>query len=699
MQNKKIFTLFFTLLFVSAVFGQSGWFQQSPYPQRENLSCTDFLNALTGYAVGDAGTIIKTTNGGINWIILNSNTTQRLMSVDFIDENTGLVTGINGNILKTTDGGNNWTITTVNAGLLGVHLVNTNVAYIAGFANNNGAVLKTTNGGNNWIIINTGYPIGLLSVYFSTINNGCVAGSLGRILYTTNGGLEWKAANSDATIEQFWSIYFTDTLTGYIAGRYLSGVIFKTTDGGKNWIRFFTSNIRFQSIRFINAFTGYSAGSYGGILKTTDAGQSWVQQFTDRWEDLFSVSTINNDISYCVGAAGTIIKTTDGGNNWYSLFSGSAGNLGSMFFFDENTGLATGPLIKTTNGGNYWLRISQGGGSPIYFINNQTGYSVGSGEFYKTTNGGYIWAYSWICNCNLQGIYFINPDTGFVTGTGNGKILRTTNGGNSWDTVFYEGGFSVQFLNSQNGYVTSYGRVLKTTNAGLNWLIKNTGINEEILSEYFIDINTGYITGGFNGFIQKTTNGGDNWIQQYSGKQAYLKSIFFTNNNTGYAVGGLYETAVILKTINGGLNWFQQNCPNAGSLLDVKFINPNTGYACGVYGVILKTTTGGDPIGINRISNNIPKSFKLYQNYPNPFNPKTKIRFDISNLNGSSHSIQTLIVVFDVLGREVEKIVNEELKPGTYEIEFDANNYSSGVYFYKIFTEIFSETNKMILIR
>jgi len=100
-------------------------------------------------------------------------------------------------------------------------------------------------------------------------------------------------------------------------------------------------------------------------------------------------------------------------------------------------------------------------------------------------------------------------------------------------------------------------------------------------------------------------------------------------------------------------------------------------------------------IGIQPISNIIPKSFSLSQNYPNPFNPSTKIRFEVS---GSSVA-QTFLSVYDVLGKEIATLVNEQLKPGTYYIEFNAANYPSGVYFYKLVSDEFTDVKKMVLIK
>jgi hypothetical protein len=100
-----------------------------------------------------------------------------------------------------------------------------------------------------------------------------------------------------------------------------------------------------------------------------------------------------------------------------------------------------------------------------------------------------------------------------------------------------------------------------------------------------------------------------------------------------------------------------------------------------------------NPIGIVNINTNIPAGFELSQNYPNPFNPSTIIRFKIKDPG------LTTLKVFDILGREVAALVNEQLKPGAYEVDWNASNYSSGVYFYRLQTDDYAVTKKMLLIK
>jgi hypothetical protein len=121
------------------------------------------------------------------------------------------------------------------------------------------------------------------------------------------------------------------------------------------------------------------------------------------------------------------------------------------------------------------------------------------------------------------------------------------------------------------------------------------------------------------------------------------------------------------------------------------FVNSNTGFAVGQNGVVLKTTSSG--IGIKKISTEIPDRFSLSQNYPNPFNPATNLRFEVTETG-----IVTL-KIYDVLGREVTTLVNEQLEPGTYEVYWDASVYNGGVYFYSLASENYSQARKMILLK
>jgi hypothetical protein len=154
-----------------------------------------------------------------------------------------------------------------------------------------------------------------------------------------------------------------------------------------------------------------------------------------------------------------------------------------------------------------------------------------------------------------------------------------------------------------------------------------------------------------------------------------------------------------MRTSNGGVNWSDQVSGTSNSLRSIYFVNSLTGWAVGDLGTILKTTSGGIT-GISKITGETPDKFVLYQNYPNPFNPKTIINFQLPRHGGSSTAgIFVKLAVYDVSGREVAILVNENLQPGKYDTEFDGNNMTSGIYFCRLTAGYYSETRKMILLK
>jgi Secretion system C-terminal sorting domain/Kelch motif len=111
-------------------------------------------------------------------------------------------------------------------------------------------------------------------------------------------------------------------------------------------------------------------------------------------------------------------------------------------------------------------------------------------------------------------------------------------------------------------------------------------------------------------------------------------------------------------------------------------------------------STGNPLIGIANNGNTVPEDFVLYQNYPNPFNPSTKIKFSIPSASQRhAFDLQVKLIVYDILGKEITTLIDEQLNPGTYEAEWDATKYSSGIYFYALQAGDFFEVKKMVLIK
>jgi len=387
-------------------------------------------------------------------------------------------------------------------------------------------------------------------------------------------------------------------------------------------------------------------------------------------------------------------------------------SLKDVFAFDSNNIVAVGDnytIIKTTNAGQNWnIQINVGGTNDflysVFFADINTGWCVGYNLILKTTNGGYNWISqvfpSFSITPRFNSVYFINNNTGWTAG-GYGSMLKTTDGGNNWIKQYFTGSsyYSVFFLNENIGWVTGGipgntfdgGVIAKTMNGGNNWSSQyyGSGFRDTVMNSiFFTDFNTGW-TAGFGGRIYKSTNGGTSWFNLNTSFLYTLNSIYFYHINTGWIVGGYGR---ILATSNGGNNFENQISGTTSSLNSVKFIGTLNGWIVGDFGVILRTTNGG-VTGIKSISTEIPDKYSLFQNYPNPFNPTTNIKFEISKADFVNISI------FNLVGNKITDLVNENLNAGIFNVDWNGNNFSSGVYYYKLTIGNYSETRKMLLLK
>ncbi|MHC4216878.1 MAG: YCF48-related protein [Planctomycetota bacterium] len=289
----------------------------------------------TGWTVGNAGTILKTTDGGANWSSQTSGTTENLRVSSFpTDDQTGYTAGWNSTILKTTDGGTNWSVQNTGGGIMlqGMHFpVDADTGYAVG---DQGTILNTTNGGTNWSAQTSGTTEELRGIIFPVdATTGYAVGSNGTILKTTNGGTNW-ASQTSATGENLRCVCFpVDATTGYAVGN--NGAIEKTVDGGANWSSQSSGTTeKLFSVDFpVDATTGWAVGDGPTILKTTDGGSNWTPQTAGTTEDLRAVDFADDDqTGWAVGTTGEIIVTTDGGSNWNTQTSGTAQELRGVHF-------------------------------------------------------------------------------------------------------------------------------------------------------------------------------------------------------------------------------------------------------------------------------------------------------------------------------------------------------------------------------
>lgn len=279
----------------------------------------EFLNKSTGWAVGTGGTIIKTTNGGINWFAVSHPVGTRLLSsIHLVDSNYAYVVGDFETIIKTTNGGVDWI--TLRYGSIGegdsyegLFFVNRDTGWICGTGEK---VLKTTNGGISFdsTILFWGY---LMDMYFKDASTGLITTS-GNIFKTTDGGLIWNAVNMNlhGSFPEFKKLSCINNKYGWVVAKAGNRTVYKTANFGSDWdsISFIPSfPIWLYCIEFSDSLTGWIGGEQGVVYKTTNGGFNWTLQNSNTNNLITSLWFYNNDTGWASCGFGGLLYTSNGG--------------------------------------------------------------------------------------------------------------------------------------------------------------------------------------------------------------------------------------------------------------------------------------------------------------------------------------------------------------------------------------------------
>jgi len=266
------------------------------------------------------------------------------------------------------------------------------------------------------------------------------------------------------------------------------------------------------------------------------------------------------------------------------------------------------------------------------------------GVYYSTNEGG-SWTQSFLNNRSIWALAVLNNFV--IAGTYNNGIYYSTDNGYIWNQSSMTG-YTVKriIFHGTTAYACATNGVFRSTNYGASWLpfgLAGKDVNEIQIREPYIYAATIY-SGTYILSMQGATLSQIN--TGFPAGDIDVYSLLFTNN---YLLAGTYGKSVWRRSIN--------------------------------------------EIGIEQVSSQMPSAFKLSQNYPNPFNPVTNINFDLPK----ESSVK--LTVYDALGKEVTVLVNQHLGAGSYNADWNASDYPSGIYFYKLEAGSFVETKKMILIK
>ena len=359
-------------------------------------------------------------------------------------------------------------------------------------------------------------------------------------------------------------------------------------------------------------------------------------------------------------------------------------------------------IYKSTDLGNSWAESGLSGqwirdfaiNSSYEIFITSVGSQFGDGV-YKSDDNGNTWTKVWDAISSGMNCLYIDRQNVIYVGMNyydsQGGIFRSEDGGNTWTNIFELPANIYEIVKLNNGRIlaASYGQIYFSDDNGVNWNSTSSGLVQATISDIALNQENEIFITTLGYGIYKSVDNGLTWITKMGAGWDFSCLKISSDGKIYAATQGnwLYESD------DNGDNWFLVN----GGLNDSKYILSleitKSGFLFagmdyyGIYKSANKVVTT-----LNE-ENTVPSKFELMQNYPNPFNPSTSIEYSVPS------NEYVLLKVYDLLGNEVNTLVNERQSAGNYEVNFDASNLASGIYFYRIQSGSFIQTKKLMLLK
>ena len=741
---KSLLIFLLSMIILQTSFSQSEWIWISPSPPYQGVYSSTVIDNKA-FIWGEYNSVLKLDFETEKFTMLPTYAPYEncggdfAQGIAFADSMIGYITDDCHGEFRTTDGGLTWT-KTANSGS-NISLVVFGSSQI-GWKLGIGGFYRTYNAGESWIFAYEPFFEGggffsrmyalnqnQLWILKKTYYNGIGAD----VWYSSNSGNSWSRLNTGLISDSLNQVSYIDmkmgtTGIGFIIGSIykpannsIEGFILKTTDMGLTWTAAKYPEERFLNILYISDNEWVVLGNQGNYIsnnsaviqrKTTDAGDSWT--FSKPLDLLVNNSYLSNSITapitgviYTFAISG-IYKSLDRGISYEKVTSETDVLVSKIAFDskpnsnDSQLGLAwlqwnTKPFLLSTDAGITWHQKSlpQSMGSiwlvgiaeeVIYMIVNQL-------KLYKSTDLGGTWQQLYLpVYSGLQALSVYSKDVLVLNAYE--KLVSTTDGGNSWilgptlgnvwlqETDIMKPGF-IEGVGTYHDSLGEKGCFFRTSDYGLSWHLFDT--DNKIKDVNFITEQLGYALGDKK--LYKTTDGGITWNIIW--EQGFLSFAFSDS------VNGMVDSDEGLKqTTDGGKSWVKKDykIPFAGANKMLYNARGDLFLISGVKMVMIPSNQ--NPLPEIHSSNYQPiAEYHLSSSFPNPFNSSSTIKYFIPTTSHVS------IKIFNTLGEEIKTLVDEEKSNGAYEVTWNAHDLTSGVYFYRMQSGSFVQTNKMILLK
>ncbi len=439
---------------------------------------------------------------------------------------------------------------------------------------------------------------------------------------------------------------------------------------------------KFNSIFFINEDTAWIAGSNGLLLKTSDGGITWENKDVLPNQNFKKIYFNNPDFGWTY-SPDTLLYTTDGGSSWLGI--NIFGPVNTIFMKDQDNIWRCHDFVvwRTTNGGQSWIMVEYLNLRDLYLFNDMIGWGVGT-CIAKSTNGGQTFAST--CPYDLYDGCFSRLDRIWAVGT-NGTILEISNFPYSPENQSVNTTSTLMSIDFDDELAAGYtvgqdGSIYYTNDEGINWISAPYKYPIDFYSTRVLSPGNVWITGDeviltnhtgiFSVSVKDTSILIGTYLETYCSARGIPRPKFSLLE---------YPSGMTIDSITGRIQWTPVE---EGDFRIVINAANNFGAAADTFHIYVDDPSSiNDPVPI--------KQFDI-SCYPNPFNPSTTITFEISE-----YSMVTA-EIFDMLGNKVTTLVSKkEFAPGKHNFVWDAQNYSSGVYFCTFLSGQRSQIIKLLL--